>query len=238
MSAPSGASRPFAAYLEDMLKRLPPEMVEFMLRTSILDRLTASLCEAVTGIGAAQGMLDTISARQLLLEPLDIEGRWFRYHHLMGEYLRRRLETQHRDEVVDLHRRACQWYAKEAQWTDAVKHAIAAGDTEDAVSLMGHCAMALVTKGDLLTLLGWQRQFPAHLMRGQVTVTLAIAWGMALAMRFDEALAMLDEIERDAGTGSSEHRRQHPLGVPGDPLGGGRATGRRAARACDRTGVS
>ncbi|MEA3092322.1 MAG: hypothetical protein QOJ04_3664 [Caballeronia sp.] len=203
VSAPSGASRPFAAYLEDILKRLPATMVEFMLRTSILDRLTASLCEAVTGIAPQQGMLETISARQLLLEPLDIEGHWFRYHHLMGEYLRRRLETRHRDEVVDLHRRACQWYAKEEQWTDAVKHAIAAGDTQDAVSLMGHCAMALVTKGDLLTLLGWQRQFPAHLMRGQVKVTLAIAWGMALAMRFDEALSMLDEIERDARTGSS-----------------------------------
>jgi LuxR family maltose regulon positive regulatory protein len=204
VSAPSGASRPFAAYLEDMLERLPADMVGFMLRTSILDRLTAPLCEAVTGIAAAQDMLDAITARQLLLEPLDIEGRWFRYHHLMGEYLRRRLETQQRDNVADLHRRACRWYANEAQWTDAVKHAIAAGDTEDAVSLMAHCAMALVTKGDLLTLLGWQRQFPPHLMRGQTSITLAIAWGMALAMRFDEALAMLDEIERDVGTGSSE----------------------------------
>jgi LuxR family transcriptional regulator, maltose regulon positive regulatory protein len=203
VSAPSGASRPFAAYLEDMLERLPDDMVEFMLRTSILERLTASLCEAVTGI-AAQGMLGTISARQLLLEPIDIEGRWFRYHPLMSEYLRGRLDTWHRDEVVELHRRACQWYAREGLWTDAVKHAIAAGDTQDAVSLMSHCAMALVTKGDLLTLLGWQRQFPAHLMRGQVKITLAIAWGMALAMRFDEALAMLDEIERDGGSGSND----------------------------------
>jgi LuxR family maltose regulon positive regulatory protein len=204
VSVPTGASRPFAAYLEDMLERLPNDMVEFMSRTSILERLTASLCEAVTGIAAQQGMLDTISARQLLLEPLDIEGRWFRYHHLMGEYLRRRLELRHRDEVLDLHRRACQWYAGQEQWTDAVRHAIAAGDTQDAVALMSHCAMALVTKGDLLTLLGWQRQFPAHLMRGQVKVTLAIAWGMALAMRFDEAFAMVDEIERDVGTGVSD----------------------------------
>jgi LuxR family maltose regulon positive regulatory protein len=199
VAAPSGVSRPFAAYLEDMLRRLPVEMVAFMLRTSILDRLSAPLCEAVTCSAAQQGMLDTIAARQLLLEPLDIEGRWFRYHHLMGEYLRRRLEAQHRDEVVDLHRRACKWYARQALWTDAVRHAIAAGDTEEAVALMAHCAMALVTKGDLLTLLGWQRQFPAHLMRGQVKITLAIAWGMALAMRFDEALPMLDAIERDAG---------------------------------------
>jgi LuxR family maltose regulon positive regulatory protein len=118
----------------------------------------------------------------------------------MGEYLHRRLQTQHRDEVADLHRRACQWYAQEAQWTDAVRHAIAAGDADEAVSLIGRCAMALVTKGDLLTLLGWQRQFPAHLMRSQIKVTLAIAWGMALAMRFDEALAMLDTIEKDAAS--------------------------------------
>jgi LuxR family transcriptional regulator, maltose regulon positive regulatory protein len=106
-----------------------------------------------------------------------------------------------------VHRRACQWYAQEEQWTDAVRHAIAAGATDEAISLMGRCAMALVTKGDLLTLLGWQRQFPAHLMRGQVQVRLAIAWGMALALRFDDALAMLDALERDAiGTDAETER--------------------------------
>jgi LuxR family maltose regulon positive regulatory protein len=209
LAAPSGASRPFAAYLEDMLKRLPVETVEFMLRTSILDRLTASLCEAVTGVEASQSMLEAIAARQLLLEPMDLEGDWFRYHHLMGEYLRLRLETQYRDKVPDLHRRACQWYAGQEQWTDAVRHAIAAGATEDAVSLMGHCAMALVTKGDLLTLLGWQRQFPAHLMRAQVKVTLAIAWGMALAMRFHDALAMLDAIGNDTPGTSADAESIH-----------------------------
>jgi ATP/maltotriose-dependent transcriptional regulator MalT len=204
---PSGASRLFAAYLEDMLKRLPAEMVEFMLRTAILDRLSASLCEAVTGVESSQSMLEAIAARQLLLEPMDVEGHWFRYHQLMRDYLCQRLETQYRDKVADVHRRACEWYAQQEQWTDAVRHAIAAGATDDAISLMGRCAMALVKKGDLLTLLGWQRQFPAHLMREQVQVRLAIAWGMALALRFDDALAMLDALERDAaGTGTETER--------------------------------
>ncbi|MDN7177372.1 LuxR C-terminal-related transcriptional regulator [Caballeronia sp. SEWSISQ10-4 2] len=197
LSVPSGASRPFAAYLEDMLRRLPDDMVAFMLRTAILDRLTAPLCQAVTGVKASQGMLEAIAARQLLLEPMDLEGHWFRYHPLLGEYLRQRLGTQSGDELAELHRRACRWYASQEIWTDAVRHAIAAGDTDDAITLIGNCAMALVKKGDLLTLLGWQRHFPAHLMRGQVDVTLAIAWGMALAMRFDDALAMLDTIGRD-----------------------------------------
>jgi LuxR family transcriptional regulator, maltose regulon positive regulatory protein len=197
-SVPTGASRPLADYLEDILQSLPAGMLGFMLRTAILDRLSAPLCEALTGVVPSQAMLDAIVARQLLLEPMDLEGHWFRYHRLMAEYLQHQLEARHQNELAELHRRAWQWYAKERQWTDAVRHAIAAGSTGDAIRLMEHCAMSLLKSGDLLTLVGWQRQFPADLMRAQVTVTLATAWGTALAMRFGEALSMLDSIERDA----------------------------------------
>lgn len=204
--APSGAARPFAAYLEEMLTHLPEEMVEFMLRTSILERLTAPLCEALTVVTNGQDMLEAIAARQLLLEPMDVEGHWFRYHHLMRDYLCQRLETKYRDEVPDLHRRACRWYAQQEQWTDAVRHALAAGAMDDALALMGRCAMALVRQGDLLTLLGWQRHFPAHLMREQLQVRLAIAWGMALALRLDDAPAMLDALEQDAAAHAGTER--------------------------------
>ena len=204
-SAPSGASRPLADYLEDILQSLPAGMLEFMLRTAMLDRLSAPLCEAVTGLKPSQAMLDAIVARQLLLEPLDLEGHWFRYHPLMAEYLQRRLEALYHGEIAELHRRACQWYAGQHQWTDAVRHAIAAGATDDAIRLMEHCAKSLLKGGDLLTLVGWQRQFPADLMRAQITVTLAIAWGTVLALRFDDAVTMLDSIERDAaGRGADE----------------------------------
>lgn len=204
-SAPTGASRPLADYLEDILQSLPDGMFEFMLRTAILNRLSAPLCEAITGIKPGQAMLDAIVARQLLLEPLDLEGHWFRYHPLMAEYLQRRLEALYHGEIAELHRRACQWYAGQHQWTDAVRHAIAAGATDDAIRLMEHCAKSLLKGGDLLTLVGWQRQFPADLMRAQITVTLAIAWGTVLALRFDDAVTMLDSIERDvAGRGVDE----------------------------------
>ena len=82
-------------------------------------------------------------------------------------------------------------------WTDAVQHAIAAGDAVRALDWIKNCAMPLVKRGDLFTLLGWQRLFPTALMRSQPEVRLAIAWGMALAMRFDEALELRGEIERD-----------------------------------------
>ncbi len=203
---PSGTARPIAAYIEDMLWRLPDETVRFMLDTSILDGLTASLCQAVTGLDASQSMLEYLATRQLLLEPMDAHGHWYRYHHLLREYLRQRLESGAQDEVAALHLRACRWYAARCLWTDAVRHAIAANDSDEAIRLIGNCAMALVRKGDLLTLIGWQRQFPAGLMRGQDEVRLAIAWGMALAMRFDEAAAMLASIEDDMTAGTLPER--------------------------------
>lgn len=194
---PSGASRPFAAYLEELLISLPEAMVAFMLRTSILDALNAPLCEAVTGLKTAHPMLEAIVGYQVLLEPTDSDGTRFRYHRLMAEYLSRRLATEHPAEVQTLHRRAYEWYAAHEDWTEAVKHAIAAGATEDAVALMGQCAKRLIANGDLLTLLGWQRQFPAELLKRHVRVALAIAWGMALAMRFDDARAALAGIEAE-----------------------------------------
>ena len=78
-----------------------------------------------------------------------------------------------------------------------MQHAFAAGDAIRALAWLKNCAMPLVKRGDLFTLLGWQRLFPTGLTRGQPEVGLAIAWGMALAVRYDESLALLSEVERD-----------------------------------------
>jgi LuxR family maltose regulon positive regulatory protein len=90
-------------------------------------------------------------------------------------------------------------------WTDAVQHAFAAGDAVRALSWIKHCAMQLVKQGDLFTLLGWQRQLPSGIVRGQPEVGLAVAWGLALAVRYDEALERLNEIERDIGAHATPH---------------------------------
>jgi LuxR family maltose regulon positive regulatory protein len=202
----SGTQRPIGAYLDELLDGLPREMVQFMLRTAILDRLSAPLCEAVTGANSGQGLLGSIEKRQLLLAPLDQEGRWYRYHPLLAEYLTGRLESELGNEIPGLHQRASLWYASQELWTEAVQHAIAAGDAVRALDWIKNCAMPLVKRGDLFTLLGWQRLFPSALMRSQPEVTLAIAWGMALAVRYDEALALLGEIERDIGASHAPDR--------------------------------
>ena len=195
---PSVSSRPFAAYLDEMLAGWPDDTVAFMTRVSVLDSLNADLCRAVTGVASSTQLLESTARRHLLLEPLDSAGQWYRFHRLLLDYLRHRLHARHDDEVPTLHRRAFGWYAEHEMWTDAARHAIAAGETAQALDWIARCGMTLVKTGDLLTLLGWQRQFPADVMRGQVKLRLAIAWGMALAMRFDEARSILDEIQQDA----------------------------------------
>jgi LuxR family maltose regulon positive regulatory protein len=193
----SGTLRPIRAYIAEMIDRLPRDMAVFMLRTAILDGFSAPLCQAVTEYASAQQCLESIAGSQMLLVPLDQEGHWYRYHTLMAEYLRQRLETELGPEVVSLHRRAAHWYAAQEQWIDAVRHAIAAGDQKQAGIWMANCAMELVRQGDLLTLLGWQRLFPT--VQRPVKLKLAIAWGMALAVRLEEAFLLLSEIEGDLG---------------------------------------
>jgi LuxR family transcriptional regulator, maltose regulon positive regulatory protein len=194
----SGTLRPIGDYLAEMVDGLPREMTQFMLRVAVVDKFCAPLCQAISQQKSSQDILEWIANRQLLMIPLDNEGRWYRYHTLLLEYLRQRLEAElGTAEIASLHQRASQWYASQDLWTDAVQHAIAAGDREQAASWMKHCAMALVKKGDLLTLLSWQHLFP--MVRSPTELKLAIAWGMALAIRLDEALQLLRQIEGDVG---------------------------------------
>jgi LuxR family maltose regulon positive regulatory protein len=197
-TALSGTSRPIAAYIDDLLAGLPDEAVEFMTRASVIDSLAADLCRTVTGVQASGEMLESLVGRHVLLEPLDADQQWYRFHRLLLDYLRVRLRARYAAELPQLHRRAFTWYAEHELWTDAARHAIAAGDTAQAIAWIARCGMTLVKRGDLLTLLGWQREFPPELMRGQLNVRLAIAWGMALATRADSARVMLEQAEQDA----------------------------------------
>lgn len=195
----SATARPIGAYLAEMLDGLPRDLAAAVMRTAIVDGFSASLCQAITGAKSGEELLETMWSRQLLIAPLDQEGKWFRYHPILAEYLRERLERELGEEIPWLHRRAYLWYAGQGLWTESVRHAIAAGDTDQALRWIKNCAMDLVKRGDLLTLMDWQRLFPTEIMRAQLEVRMAVAWGIALAMRFDEALALVTELEKDTG---------------------------------------
>src|SRR5258708_7801866 len=123
----SGAQQPIGAYFREVFDGLPRDMVQFMLRTAVLNRLCAPLCEVVTGANSGQELLRSIEQRQLLLVPLDQENQWYRYHSLLAEYLRLRLESELGNEIPGLHQRASLWDAAQELWTEAVQHAFTAG---------------------------------------------------------------------------------------------------------------
>jgi LuxR family maltose regulon positive regulatory protein len=191
----SRSAQPIGAYFDEVLATLPPQLSRFMIRTAILDRLCGSLCDAVTGLGTSGAMLREIESRQLLLVPLDAEFVWCRFHLLLRDHLRERLLKDHREDVADLHRRAADWFAANELWTEAIRHSLEAGDKERAIGWIDSSAMRIVKSGQLVTLLEWVNLFPDEIMRAALRVRLAIAWGMALATRTDEALCLVSDIE-------------------------------------------
>jgi LuxR family transcriptional regulator, maltose regulon positive regulatory protein len=197
------ASRQIDSYLAEMLAELPAELSDFMIRTAILEQITAPLCDAVLAIANSRDVLWDIETRALLLIPLDREGTWFRFHPLLRDFLVERSHALPAVERILLHGRAAQWCAEQELWTDAVTHALAAGDEPRAAAWVERCATGMLKRGQLLPLLLWQHVLPARLMRGQIKVRLAIAWGLALVMRFDDAIHEAGSIEADPATGTA-----------------------------------
>ncbi|MBV8106933.1 MAG: AAA family ATPase [Hyphomicrobiales bacterium] len=191
----SGASRAFACLMDDLLESLPRRTVFFMARTAVLDHLNAELCEALTGETDSAALLDELQHRYALAEPCDGEGRWLRRHQLLLDYLRGPLTLGLQIDPAESHLRAAHWFARREMWTDAVRHALAAGDTARALDWLAQCGMALVKKGDLMTLLSWRRYLPPELMRKQPAAQIAVAWGLTLAMRYSDAEPILNEVE-------------------------------------------
>ena len=202
----SARSRPINSHLVEMLEGLPAHVVAFLLQISVLESLSKPLCHAVTNMAQADEIFEQLTSQQLLLTPLDNEGLWFRCHPLLRGFLLHRLQMESPGLETDLHRRAYAWYAQEQKWTEAIRHALAVGDTEQAVKWVETCAIALLRRGNLHTLFAWERIFPPELMKQQIKARLAIAWGMALAVRFDEALRLVVQIEADSNAIDPQQR--------------------------------
>jgi len=207
-----GGAAVFAALFEDVLESLPPATVRFMAQTAVLERLTPALCDAVCAQADSAAHIAVLQQYHLLLAPMDGEDHWLRYHQLLREHLLGCVTQRLSVDPRLMHRRSAHWFAAQGAWTDAVRHALAAGDSPQAVAWLAHCCMALVKSGDLLTLLSWRRQLPPELLHTQPQVQLAVAWGLALAMRFAEAAPLLHAIEQAAHQALSGQALRDTLG--------------------------
>jgi LuxR family transcriptional regulator, maltose regulon positive regulatory protein len=180
VSAFSGSHRYVLDYLaEEVLDRQSTQVRTFLLQTSVLDRLSGDLCDAVTGQGGGQAMLEWIEQAGLFLMPLDEVRGWWRYHHLFADLLRVRLQQEQPGQAAALHRAAAAWHAGHGLADDAVRHAIAAREPEWAAELIEQHFDAVYFTGENATLRRWLAALPAGLVRGRVRLRLAQAF-MAL----------------------------------------------------------
>ncbi|MCX2933821.1 LuxR C-terminal-related transcriptional regulator [Mycobacterium sp. CVI_P3] len=189
----SGRHHSIGDYLaENVLDTLPPDLLDFLLTTSICERLCGGLAAAVSGRTRGQTILEDLERRDLFLRPLDDNREWFRYHHLFAGYLRQRLERDHGERIVVLHRTASAWFAEHGLYGEAVAHALSAGDAPAAVDLVERQAMSLVEHSRMATLLALVNKLPRHLLAARPNLHLAIAWANCLLQRRDQAQVSLN----------------------------------------------
>jgi LuxR family maltose regulon positive regulatory protein len=156
IAAFTGSHYYVADYLaSEVLNRQPEAVRSFLLQTSILGRMTGELCDCLTGQRDGQAMLRQLETSNLFLIPLDAERRWYRYHHLFADVLRTQLQQAYPDQLAELHQRAAEWYEQNGFVPEAVHHALAAGDQLFVARLMENNAMAMLMRGEAVTVLSW-----------------------------------------------------------------------------------
>ena len=193
----TGSNRYILDYLiEEVIDRVPEGVQEFLLKTSILGQLTASLCAAVSGCENCQEILETLEDTNLFIIPLDQSRLWFRYHRLFAELLRHRLRVTASETEHELHMRASKWYAGEGLIAEAVHHAITGEDWENAAHLIGEAGDELLKRGELVTLINWYQEIPAELIHEHPDFGLTYAWGLLLLGKFEEGEQLLDFFEK------------------------------------------
>ena len=157
----AGDDRHVVDYLvEEVVHRQPEDVRDFLLRTSVLPRMSGSLADAVTGRADGRAMLELLDRDNLFLVPLDDRRRWYRYHHLFADMLQARLLDELPGEAPELHRRASAWHEQDGDTSAAIEHALAAGDSDRAAGLVERVIPALTKERREAQLRRWMEALP------------------------------------------------------------------------------
>lgn len=153
--------------IEEVLDRQPASVQTFLLSTAVLNRLTASLCDAVSDQEASQETLETLERANLFIIPLDDERNWYRYHYLFQDLLRQRLDRTHRTKGVELHRRAAVWWDEHGYIDQAIEHALYSGDPEWAASMLESHIDELWHGGKGMVVRRWINRLPVDIVNAK-----------------------------------------------------------------------
>ncbi len=188
---------------EEVLQRQPEHVQQFLLQTSILDRLCGPLCDAVTGQDGSQAKLAALERGNLFLVPLDDRRQWYRYHQLFADVLHARLRDERPDDVPELHRRASGWYEHNDEPSEAIRYALAAGDFERAADLVELAIPAMLRSRQEAAVLGWLERLPDEVVRVRPVLSVGFAGALLAGGEFEGVEGRLRDAERwlDGATG-------------------------------------
>jgi LuxR family maltose regulon positive regulatory protein len=198
-SVVTGDDRLIAEYFtSEHLTDLPPEALAFLRRTSVLERLSGPLCDAVLETGGSADELRALEHANLFVRPLDRRGEWFRYHHLFRDVLRADLAQHEPDEVAGLHRRAMRWFRTHGELEPALAHAHAAGDGAREARLVEAAALRALRDGRASAVASWVEQLEGRVrVETYPAVAVLAGWLAVFGGRADDALEWLAAAERD-----------------------------------------
>ena len=170
----------------EVLDSQPPELREFMIQSSVLERLCGPLCAAVTGDPDSERLLQRLERENAFVVALDSRREWYRYHHLFAELLRHELARTRPGLVSQLHRRASAWYREAGAIHEAIEHATAAGDVADAIELITIHWYEFLQRGRQETVASWIDKLPSETVVHDPNLCLTRAWLGVNTGRLDE----------------------------------------------------
>jgi LuxR family transcriptional regulator, maltose regulon positive regulatory protein len=180
----SGSHRHILDYLTDeVIQQQPEDIRTFLLQTAILDRLSGSLCNALTEQIDSSRYIAHLEAANLFLIPLDEERHWYRYHHLFSDLLRNQLNRSHPDWIPELHRRASGWYAEHGHIQAAIDHALQDTDPTQAAQLIEKYAIPKLYQGQVAMVIGWFDRLPETVLEAAPMLCIGKAWALAVMQR-------------------------------------------------------
>ena len=223
VAAFTGSHRYVLDYLaEEVLEHQSEQARTFLLETSVLERLSGPLCDAVTGRPGSQALLEEAERAGLFVVPLDEVRGWWRYHHLFADLLRARLRQQQPARIPALHRNAAGWYAERGLADDAIRHAVAAGEMTWAARLIEqHFNAVHSLRGEAATVQRWFAPLPADLVSSRPRLLLAQAVPAATGGRLEAAEQLVDAAEHayaGQGAGTGEEPFEPTIGPAGSLL--------------------
>jgi LuxR family maltose regulon positive regulatory protein len=203
----AGDDRFVVDYLaEEVLDRQPDEIRSFLLHTSILDRFTGSLCDAVTGGSDGKAVLERLERANLFLVPLDDRRLWYRYHHLFADVLQARLLDEDADRLDELHGRAGAWFEAAGDLPEAIAHAMAGHDEERAARLIELVAPVMFRTRQEATIRRWLTALPDEILADRPVLSMELVGSLMVSGEIAGVEPLLDGIERwlDPGVDASK----------------------------------